>query len=251
MFMSVMENATRSPRVYSEIAGKRVLITGIRPGIGAELALAFGEHDARLILSFDDDGAEVTALTELVAQTATELKVFTERVMDGEAAVRVARAAAQAYGGLDAVINLASLAPEDVRADATPADVDRLVLGRLTAPCLFTRIAANRMQLTMNEGLILNIATLSARPSPAARALAAYTKTALAAMTRAEAQRWAPQGIRVNAVAPAVAGGAPGEPALATDKDLTALALFLTSGRGRALSGHVFDARGLADGGMG
>ncbi len=249
MLMRVVESVRGSERVYPEISGRRVLITGVKAGIGAELALAFAEHDARLILAFDEDGAEVTALTELVAQVAGELKVFTEPVTEGATAVRLARAAAQAHGGLDIVINLADLGAGDGSPVATAEDVEQLVVRRMTPPCLFTRIAANRMQLTMNEGLILNIATFGSEMPGRSEALAAYTKSALVAMTRSEARRWAPQGIRINAVAPAVAGCGT-EPnagaGLPSDQDVTALCLFLASGRGRSLSGLVFDAKGVA-----
>jgi len=248
MLMSVVEGVRASDRVYPEIAGKRVLITGVKPGIGAEIALSFAEHDARLILAFEQDGAEITALTELVSRVAGELKVFTDAVADGETAIRLARAAAQTYGGLDVVINLADLSADDTSKLVTAADVERFVVSRLTPPCLFTRIAANRMHLTMSEGLILNIATLAGGLPKRSQALAAYAKSALVSMTRSEAQRWASHGIRINALAPAIAGE-DGERAVAgglpSDQDVTALALFLASGRGRSLSGLVFDAKGV------
>jgi 3-oxoacyl-[acyl-carrier protein] reductase len=67
-------------------------------------------------------------------------------------------------------------------------------------------------------------------------------------MTRAEAQQWAERGIRINAVGPR--GLLPDEPSggacLASEPDLAALALYLASRRGRQLSGHVFDAAGVA-----
>ena len=65
-------------------------------------------------------------------------------------------------------------------------------------------------------------------------------------MTRNDAREWASEAIRFNAIAPQVA--APSEPGLAGETDMAALALYLTSGRGKALSGHVFEAdagRGL------
>ena len=252
MFMSVVDSATRIRPSYPEIAGMRILVTGLKPAVGAELALALAEHEARLILAFDAEGEEVTALTELAAQTAAELKVYTGRATDAAASIHLARNAVQAFGGLDVVINLADLAPADVPADATEAAIEQLVLERLTTPCLVTRISANRMQLTRTEGLILNIAAFAAEPTPAAEALAMFTRTALAAMTRAESRRWADSGIRVNAVAPSVVrdGGwrDAGEErrAASNEPDLTALALFLASGRGKSLSGHVFDAKGVA-----
>jgi 3-oxoacyl-[acyl-carrier protein] reductase len=63
-------------------------------------------------------------------------------------------------------------------------------------------------------------------------------------MTAKEARAWASQGIRVNAVGPCVLGSAGA--ALSNEPDVATLALHLASRKGRSLSGHVFDADGMA-----
>ena len=52
MLMSVLEGARASP-AYPELAGKRVLITGITSTSGVDVVRAFAEHRARLVLQFD------------------------------------------------------------------------------------------------------------------------------------------------------------------------------------------------------
>lgn len=241
-----------APRVYPEIAGKRVLITGITSCRGADLAVTLAEHDARLVLAFEGDDPAVTALVELVAQHAEDLQVFTEPVADAATAVELARAAATAHGSLDVVVNFMELSRFGALGSAfaapEPDDLEGHVAACLTTPYLATHVLANRMNLTMTEGLILNVATAPAALSGSGRALAQLGKSALTDMTRAEARRWARAGIRINAIAPTLAGGASdSEPSSrASERDITALALFLASGRGRALSGHVFDATGVA-----
>ncbi len=55
--------------------------------------------------------------------------------------------------------------------------------------------------------------------------------------------------MRINAVAPRVATGAASAGAcLTSEPDIAALALHLASKKGRNLSGHVFDAEGVAQG---
>jgi 3-oxoacyl-[acyl-carrier protein] reductase len=59
-------------------------------------------------------------------------------------------------------------------------------------------------------------------------------------MTRSQAQEWASRGIRFNAVAPQTMGLF--SPSPCGEPDIAALALHLASGRGKELSGHVFEA---------
>ncbi len=112
-------------------------------------------------------------------------------------------------------------------------------------PVHVTRIVANRMRLTLNEGLVLNVVTMPAPRTAGEAALAGIVRSALAAVTRGEAQRWAPQGIRVNAVGPSATMADSGA-SLASEPDIAALALYLASRPGRTLTGQVFDAAGVA-----
>lgn len=241
MLMSVIEGARSAPQ-YPELAGKRVLITGISSSCGVDIARAFAEHRTRLILQFSETSERTQAIAEIAAPAALDIEVFGPVGGEADDVVQFGRSAAQAFGGLDAVINLIPLsAPPRLDVAATAAETERLVADRLLLACLLTKIAANRMALTLTEGLILNVAALAVPACRAGRAFAVVLKAALAAMTRAQAQEWASRGIRLNAITPQTATSA-AEPCLSGEPDIAALALYLASGRGRALSGHVFEA---------
>jgi 3-oxoacyl-[acyl-carrier protein] reductase len=77
-------------------------------------------------------------------------------------------------------------------------------------------------------------------------AVAGFARTALASMIANEARSWADKGIRINAVGPRAFFDAKTSGAYLTNEpDVASLALHLASRKGRALSGHVFDAGGL------
>ncbi len=240
MLMSVIEGARSAPQ-YPELAGKRVLITGLSSSCGVDIARAFADHRTRLILQFSETSEKTQAIAEIAAPAALDIEVFGPVGGEADDVVQFGRIVAQAFGGLDAVINLVPLSPPRLDASATAAEIERLVADRLLLPCLLTKIAANRMALTLTEGLILNVATLSVPACRAGQAFAAVVKAALAAMTRAQAQEWASRGIRLNAITPQTAISA-AEPCLSGEPDIAALALYLASGRGRSLSGHMFEA---------
>ncbi len=231
--------------IYGELAGVRVLVTGLSPHCGVDVARAFADHRGRLVLHTSADAPENDVLATLLAETASDVKLFTEACADQDAAVRFAQAAAQAYGGLDVVINLIPITAEDLKDRASIADVEDLVSQKLTLPLLVTRVVANRMRTMLNEGLILNVMTMPAPRTAGEAALAGVARTALAAVTRGEAATWAPHGIRINAIGPRATTPDAGA-CLASEPDIAALALYLASKRSRTLTGHIFDAAGVA-----
>jgi NAD(P)-dependent dehydrogenase (short-subunit alcohol dehydrogenase family) len=227
---------------YPELAGKRVLITGVGLEAGVDIARTFAEQGCRIVLHTTGAGAEIDAILEMLAQAASELEAYSELMADADAAVRFAQMAARTFGGLDVVINLVRLDLALFAKASTFDDVERAIGDRFQNACLITRIAANRMRLTWSEGLILNVLTCGPIESPSDVALASIARTMLATLTRSEAQQWADQAIRINAVAPAAKASA--APCLSSEPDLAALALYLASSRGRELSGLVFDISG-------
>ncbi len=236
------EDMAGSAAIYPELAGKRVLITGIDGRRGIDIARVFAEHRCKLILQIDETSPEMDTVVELLAGHALDLNVRSGSLAETDHIVQYARSAAQVFGGLDVVVNLVSMSDEQAPAgEATPDDVEGLACRLLTRPCLVARIAANRMRLTHTEGLILNIALLPEASAAPAAGFAAVLKAAMVAMTRSEAQEWAKEGIRFNAVAPAVAASDDSEQ-IHGEVEVAALSLFLASGRGKNLSAHVFEA---------
>lgn len=244
MFMSVVTHAPGVP-VYAEIAGSRVLITGLSADAGVDLARAFADHRCRVVLQSEADTPEMAAVVALISETASETRAFTQSLADAHEAVRFAQGAAQSFGGLDTAINIVTLNSSDLAGRRTLEEIEDLVSAKLMPSTLMTRVVANRMRLTMTEGLVLNIAVMPAPETDAEAALAGIVRSAIATITRREAESWAGSGIRINAIGPKgflEQGGA----CLSSGPDIAALALYLASRKGRQLNGHVFDAEGVA-----
>src|SRR5262245_55754183 len=240
MLISVIEGGL-SPPAYPDLAGKRVLLSGVRRGCGVDIARAFADHRVRLAVQFAEASPAMDAVAELVAPTALEAQAYGPVRAGSDNAAEFAKAAVQAFGGLDVVVNMVPLETAHLDPAATVGDVDRLIAGQLELPLLISRIAANRMSVTWTQGLILNVATLSGRPGGARQAFATLAKSSLVDLTRAQAEEWAGRGIRINAIAPETALGDPGL-RLSGEADVASLALYLASNKGKALSGCVFEA---------
>jgi NAD(P)-dependent dehydrogenase (short-subunit alcohol dehydrogenase family) len=240
MLMSAIKEACFAP-AHPDLAGKRVLISGVTSRFGVDIVRAFAEHKARLVLQFAETSERTEVITEIAAPYALDVQAFGPVACEREAVAQLARSVMQAYGGLDAVINLVPLAPAGLGTPASLDDVERRIAQSLLLPCLIANIAANRMALSYIEGLILNVAILTPPIKGPAQAFAMVAKAALTAMTRAQAQEWADRAIRFNAIAPQTAQ-IPAEPSLAGEPEVAELALYLAAGRGKALSGQVFEA---------
>ncbi|MDX2288620.1 MAG: SDR family oxidoreductase [Hyphomicrobiaceae bacterium] len=246
MLMRVADEL-RLGAVYPELAGIRVLVSGLTQRAGVDIARVFAEHHARLILRIAENSDELDALVAILSESATELAVFSDDVATGaDAAVDFAKHDAQrTFGGLEVAINVIEIDSGELSLAGASGEVEDLVSAKLLAATLAGRVIANRMRLTHTQGLVLTV-VLAAKPETASQAaVLAVVRATLAAITRGEAETWADQAIRFNAVAPIETTGTGGF-VLAGEADVAALALYLASRKGRGLSGHVFDATGVS-----
>ncbi len=234
--------------ILQELQGARVLITGLTAASGVDLARTFADLKTRLVVHTNDLSPEVTALVALLSQSASEIKLYTDPLAAADAAVLFAQTAAQAYGGLDAVINFASIASDEMSHLASERDVEDLVNKKLAPLAHLTRVTVNRMRVVRSEGMVLNVLTMPHLENGRQQAIATVARATLAAMTSAEARACADQAIRINAVGPRVFDGGTSPPGacMTSEPDIAALALYLASRRGKTLSGHMFDAGGVA-----
>lgn len=239
MFMSVVDRVP-GVSVYPELAGGRVLITGVSSRAGVDVARAFASHRTYLIVQTPDTSPAMTEVGALLAESATNLQLFNEPLVGRDSARHFAQTASQVHGGLDAVVNLITIDPDDIAGLATEADVETFISDTLGGQLELTRVIANRMRTTWTEGSILNAVLM---PEPATQrevTVGGLIHAALAAMTRGEAQTWAEHAIRINGIGPR--GTSPAGAALSSEPEVASLALYLASKKGRQLSGQMFDA---------
>lgn len=227
------------------LAGKRVLITGVSAAGGIDIARSFADAGVRLILQCNDASPAVEALATMLAPVAAELSVHTVALASSDEIVVFARDVAAEFGGLDMVINIVALDEHAPTAGADLAEIEMRVSDVLLKACLVSRVAANRMRLMLTDGVILTVATLTSTATATERAFAQVVRSTLAAMTRREAEAWADQGIRFNAVAPDVLSVV-AKPASGREADVAQLALYLAAGNGADLSGLTFELGLLA-----
>ncbi len=182
----------------------RILITGGSRGIGGGIArrLARERNGAPLSIALceRDEMATLDAMTAELEGLGAEVLPLTGDVGEVETADRLVGAAADAFGGLDALVSNAGISRPAPLAEMSVETWDEMMNVNLRATWLLARAAYPALK--QSRGAI--VATASSAGHMPYRGLGAYstTKAALIMLVRQLAQEWGPDGIRVNALSP-------------------------------------------------
>ena len=193
--------------LYPDLSGKRVLITGALEPEGAVLARAFAEHDCRLVLQMGLEPSPRSAWAEELRAIAPGLRILPGDFRDSDGVDRFADAALRTHGGIDIVVNIARLPEALIHARDERALNARLAEGVRPLWQLSQR-AIERMRCDRTQGAVLNVLAETKVDGPRGFALHTLAKTALEAITQAEAKPAFADGIRVYGLIEARAPGA-------------------------------------------
>lgn len=170
--------------------GKAALVTGAAGGIGAAIVRLLGAEGAR-VAAADRDTGGIAAEAHLPGD-----------LLDPAYADGLARAARDALGGLDIVVNNAGVITRGPVTDSTDADWTLSLGVNVEAPFRICR-ASIPLMAEAGGGAIVNVSSCWGGKAPGPNhALYCMTKAAIASLTQCMGMDHAHQGIRVNAVCP-------------------------------------------------
>ena len=182
-----------------DLEGMRAFVTGAAIGIGQEIAVELATRGARVVVhSASSDPEETLARIERTGSRAGSLRAD---LRDPAACAESVAAAAATMGGLDVLVNNAGRTIERAFVETSIEDLQSLLALNLQGYFACAQAAVAEM---IDGGSIVNISSIHGRDAIPRFAAYAATKGGIDAMTRALAVELAPQGIRVNAVAPGV-----------------------------------------------
>ncbi len=180
------------------VPSRVALVTGGARGIGAATCRAFFAAGYRVaVADVDSDAAERLA-GELDAEgraIAVELDVTSSASADRGIESVVAR-----FGRLDVLVNNAGTADPGPVATMTDEAWEGLLAVHLGGTFRCCRAAYRALAAT--SGAVVNVASIAAHVGLRDRLSYSAAKAAVEGMARALAVEWAPDGIRVNAIAP-------------------------------------------------
>ncbi len=182
------------------LQNKRIMITGAAQGIGLAIAQACHREGAALLL-LDRDGTLLATTAERLRASGATLFEASADITDADAVARAVADGAAAIGPLNALVNNAGINVFSEPLSMDDAQWQRCFDVNLKGAWNCCRAVLPGM-IAAGGGAILNIASTHAFtiiphtfPYPLA-------KNALLGMTKALGLEYAPQGVRVNALAP-------------------------------------------------
>jgi 3-oxoacyl-[acyl-carrier protein] reductase len=188
-----------------DLEGKAVLVTGASTGIGAAAARAFGECGARVAVHYNASRAAAEAVVEAIARDGAEAFAVAGDFGTRGEAQRVVAAAAARFGRLDVLVNNAGGLVNRVPVPELTDDFLDAVLDLNVRALVMACAAAVPHLRAAGGGSIINVTSVAARNGGGSGAsMYAAAKGFVSTFTRGAAKELAPDGIRVNAVAPGV-----------------------------------------------
>ena len=241
------------------LAGKVAIVTGASRGLGAGMAIGLAEAGADLV---------VVASSARLQETVDKIKTLGRRCLgiqadlaDTKIIPQIIDATLKEYGRIDILINCAGIIRRAPAIEFSEKDWDDVIQINQKATFFLCQAAAKEM-VKQKKGKIINIASLLSFQGGIIVPSYTASKSAVAGLTKALANEWAPLGINVNAIAPgymatemteALQKSAERAPAIlaripagrwGTPEDMKGLAVFLASDAAEYLQGQVIAVDG-------
>ncbi len=190
--------------VIPDLAGKSVLITGASTGIGAALARAFAAQGAKVGVNYHASEAPAKALVGEIKDKGGAALLLKGDVTNARDCEAMAERTAEAFGGIDGLINNAGLMLG--RVDSLKATDEHVsAVFDLNARSVISMTRAARPWLAKEGGFVINTTSIAARNGGANGAmLYAAAKGFVSTITHGHAKELIGEKIRVNGVAPGV-----------------------------------------------
>ncbi|MBB2203392.1 SDR family oxidoreductase [Gluconacetobacter tumulisoli] len=187
-------------RGSGRLAGKRALITGADSGIGRAVAIAFAREGADVAIAYHDEHEDAREAASWVQQAGRKAILLPGDVAGKPHCVTLIQRTVEAFGGIDILVNNAAHQKSIEKLDdIDEAEWDTTFRTNIYSMFFLCQAAVPHMK---PGAAIINTTSINAdAPSPHLLAYAA-SKGAIANFTAGLGQLLAPQGIRVNAVAP-------------------------------------------------
>ncbi len=189
--------------VTFNFSGEVALVTGGSRGLGLEIAQAFGQAGATVVITARRQ-QWLGEAEHLLRDQGIAVHALICDVADSSSVEQAVQQALSAYGKIDILINNAGLtwgAP----AENMPLDRwHQVIEANITGTFLMSQ-AVGRHMLERKKGAIVNVASIAGLGGGQLNTVGYNaSKAAVINFTRALAIEWATKGIRVNAVAPAM-----------------------------------------------
>jgi 2-deoxy-D-gluconate 3-dehydrogenase len=181
--------------------GKTALVTGCKRGIGQAMAVALAEAGADIIgvsRSLEPSGS---AVEKQIVAAGRKFKGYAADFRSRQAVYAFLQKVTGDFPVIDILVNNAGTVLRKPAAEHPDEYWDEIIGINLNAPFLLSREIGKRM-VERGAGKIIFTASLLSFQGGITVPGYAASKGAIAQLTKALANEWAPKGVQVNAIAP-------------------------------------------------
>jgi len=187
-----------------ELTNKRIIVTGCARGMGAATIRAYVNAGAQVVGMdlTDEDGQAVC--DEASANGAGSASYMHIDVADEASVSSTFAAAVEQLGGLDALAHPAAIHRAGTATDVSVADWDLMLAVNVRGTMLTNQTAFPYLKKA-GGGSVINFGSISGQRAEPTSAAYSVSKGAVHSWTRTAAGTWGADGVRVNAILPAIA----------------------------------------------
>jgi NAD(P)-dependent dehydrogenase (short-subunit alcohol dehydrogenase family) len=235
--------------------GKVALITGGSRGLGRAIAEAYAREDAKVFICARNQ-TEVDRVVSEIRRAGGQIDGSVGDIGKLEDVRRIVQTAAGEFGGIDVLVNNASLLGPRVRIASYPADAWEEVLRVNLTGLFFVTHLVLQIMIPRRQGSIVNLSSGVGRVGRARWGAYAASKFGVEGFTQMVAEEVKEFGIRANTVNPGAtrtqmrAAAYPDEDPLTlpTPDEVTEIFTYLASDQSAGVTGKSLNARGWAHG---
>lgn len=182
-----------------ELRGKVALVTGGAVRLGRAMAGALAGEGMKLVVHYNSSAGPAEEFVAELRARGGEAVAVGANLAQGEEVERLAREAVAAFGGIDVLVNSASVFPPEALEETEEALWDHTLAVNLKAPFFLIRHLAPTLR--ERRGVVVNMADLAGLQTWARYAAHGISKAGVAHLTRVAARALAPE-VRVCGIAP-------------------------------------------------
>ncbi len=179
------------------------LVTGASRGIGRAIALALAEAGADVVVNYLSRAREAQDVESQIGRLSRRCVSIQADVSVRSDVDRLVASAEDRLGPIDVLINNAGISRPQAIEDITEQDWDDLIDVNLKSCFLVTQAVLPGMR-ARQWGRIVNLSSVAAQVGGVVGPHYAASKAGILGLTRYYARHLAREGIRVNAIAPAL-----------------------------------------------
>ena len=181
------------------LSGKVALVTGGAVRVGRAITEALAREGMRVVVHYNSSSGPADEVCDEIRRGGGEAVAIGADLSKVEEVKRLADEARDAFGGIDVLVNNASVFPAERLEEVDEELFDRTMAINLRAPFFLTKHLAPTLR--ERRGTVINLCDLAGLQPWAAYAAHSVSKAGLVHLTRVAARSLAPE-VRVNGIAP-------------------------------------------------